>query len=166
MPLAGLEPAWSSDRQILSLLCIPFHHRGIAQKLTDSSSSWLPIGALWRAAVSLSPLRAVRLIHRGGGVWLKPGGGWPIVWVMRPTHLVTKKGSKDAVCGAHGGLWTAKPPYVTCKPCLDAMARMRPLPEGASWKRMPDGSLRPYPVDGWAAEWEALKGAVKGKARK
>ena len=37
VPKAGLEPARSCDRQILSLLCLPFHHLGIWRRVRDSN---------------------------------------------------------------------------------------------------------------------------------
>ena len=33
VPLTGIEPVCPIGRQILSLLCIPFHHRGIVKRL-------------------------------------------------------------------------------------------------------------------------------------
>ena len=35
MPAAGLEPAWPCGREILSLMCLPFHHAGGAGYHSD-----------------------------------------------------------------------------------------------------------------------------------
>ncbi len=37
VPVTGFEPVRSFDRKILSLLCLPFHHTGLATTDLDSS---------------------------------------------------------------------------------------------------------------------------------